>query len=126
MNINWENITAALTALATLYGLLRKVINNSREYLKKMILSETTYISQQLRDQEKQITKLSREIDSLQRSITELKTMERSSRSAISQLEIGIRAAIQDNTKAIQDAKKTEAEWLSDALIKIKGMANKG
>lgn len=123
--IPWSEITQALTTIATLGGFLWKLVSSLQKKLKDMILVETQYISKKLHEHSKQLKDVNAYLDTLKQSILELKAMESSQRSVISQLEIGIKAAIEANTRAIQDNQKTEAEWLSETLVKIKEMANK-
>lgn len=124
MNLDWQQIGAALTALGTLYGGIRHTVVRANLALQKKIKEETKSLSEKLDSLEESQKTLDHRLDHLWKAVKEYKSYSANGRERMDAMQEELRRTVQANTDAVKEFSKTQIEMLSKELMLIKGNKN--
>lgn len=122
--MNWAEISAAASALGAVYVAVRRVVVHQNQAVRKMIQSECKGLSVQIDTLEDNYKTLNARLDSVMKSIGELKAHQASTRTALEDVHGEIKKAIIENTSALKEVQKSKVEWITNELAVIKGKKN--
>ena len=124
--MNWPEISAAITALVALYGALRRIVKLQASSIRTIVKSECRSLAIDIENLEDRIKHIDSRLDSVMKTIGELKAHQTSTRTALDRVHDEIQSAIHENTAALKEVQKSKLEWLTNELAVLKNKKAKG